>query len=113
MISRRLAAIALSLGIAAAFVPAISVSAEDHLSEAIDYTRDALNVGRQGKANSLAEHAQIALQHAEAAEQEKDNVLTKAAIRDLKSAIEQAKAGKLDLAIELAELALGHLSHAK
>jgi hypothetical protein len=53
------------------------------------------------------------LQHAEAADGEQTNYLTKAAVRDLKNAIELGKAGKVDVAIESTELALGHLSQAK
>lgn len=113
MITRKIAAIALSLCVATSFAPSISFAAEDHLAEAIEHAKAATNHGRQGHANVLVDEAQIAVQHAEAAEGEQANALTKAAIRDLKNAIELAKAGKLDSAVESTDLALGHLAHAK
>lgn len=101
----------LALGLALS--PCISIAGDDHLEEAIEDTNDALNLGRQGEAEKFIEHAQEALEHAEALLKEKDNMLTNAAIRDLKTAIEQAKAGKVSEAVEAAQLALGHLKHAK
>jgi hypothetical protein len=113
MTSRKFAAIALSLSIAAAFVPSISFAAEDHLEEAIDHAKSATNNGRQGRAEVFLEQTQLAVQHAEAADAEQKNLLVEAAIRDLKNAIELGKAGKVDVAVEKVDVAVGHLSHAK
>lgn len=113
MRSLRIAALALSLGIAAFFALNISFAAEDHLEEAIEHAKSATNNGRQGRADVFVDQTQIALEHAEAADAEKTNLLLEAAIRDLKSAIELGKAGKVDVAVEKVDLAVGHLAHAK
>ncbi|QBR72416.1 hypothetical protein CU048_15270 [Beijerinckiaceae bacterium] len=113
MITRKLAAIALCLGIATSFAPSISFAAEDHIAEAIEHAEAATNNGRQGRTEVFVEQVQIAVQHAEAADAENANPLAKAAIRDLKAGIELAKAGKLDNAIASTDIALGHLAHAK
>lgn len=113
MISRRLAIIALALGLTVFFAPQASFAAEDHIAEAIQHTEQAIDHGKQGHGPVLAEHAQIALQHAEAGEKDKANPHTEAAIKDLKAAVEDGKAGKAEAATKSAESALAHLSQVK
>jgi len=47
--------------------------AEDHLSQAMSTTSQAINFGKQEKADVLATHAEAALTHAEACEAAKAN----------------------------------------
>jgi len=55
--SRRFIIAMLGLGLALILMPQVSL-AEDHLSQAIEHTSQAINFGKQGKADVLATHAE-------------------------------------------------------
>ena len=61
MMSRGIVAMALSLGIAAFFVPTIPFAAENHIAEAIEHLTRATNHGGQGQTTIFVDEAKIAL----------------------------------------------------
>jgi hypothetical protein len=111
IMNRRIFALALSLGVAALFVPGLAL-AEDHLAEAISHTKEAIDHGKQGHADVLVTHAEAALQHAEAAEKAKDNSHIKEGITHLNAAIDHGKQNHADVATAHAQEALTHLEAA-
>ena len=107
--SRRFIVATLSLGLALILMPQISLAGDDHLSQAIEYTKLAIDDGDYGRADGLAAHAEAALTHAEASEKVKANTHTEAAINHLKEAIGEGKQGHADVAKTHAEAALNNL----
>ena len=70
--NRRIFALAICLGVAALLASRHAL-ADDHLAEAITHTKQAIDVGQQGRAELLVTHAEAALKHAEEAEKAKAN----------------------------------------
>jgi hypothetical protein len=87
---RRFIVAMLSLGLALILMPQISLAVDDHISQAIEYTKLAIDDGEYGRADGLAAHAEAALMHAEASEKVKANPHTADAIKHLKEAIMRA-----------------------
>ncbi|MBZ0169954.1 Metal-binding protein SmbP precursor [Candidatus Methylomirabilis lanthanidiphila] len=109
---RRLAAAVLVLGVITFAGMSVSWAEKSHQVQAIERTRAAIAVGKEGHKDALVELATQALQHAEAAEKAKANHMA-AAVKGLMETIEHGKAGHADLAIKAAEGALEHLNAAK
>jgi Small metal-binding protein len=107
--SRRFVVAMLGLGLALFLMPQISLAVDDHLSQAIEYTKLAIDDGQHGRADGLATHAEAALTHAEASEKVKANPHTADAIKHLKEAIDEGKQGHADVATTHAEAALNNL----
>ena len=107
--SPRLIIAMLGLGLASFLMPQVSLAADDHISQAIEYTNLAIDDGKHGRADGLATHAEAALLHAEASEKIKANPHTADAIRHLKMAIDEGKQGHVDVATTHAEAALNNL----
>jgi hypothetical protein len=107
--SRRCIVAMLSLGLALILMSQISLAVDDHLSQAIEYTKLAIDDGEYGRSDGLASHAEAALMHAEASEKVKTNPHTEAAIKHLKEAIDEGKQGHADVAKTHAEAALNNL----
>lgn len=84
---------------------------ENHLSEAIAHTREAVVAGREGKPSELVRHATEALHHAEAAQRERPNPYVKAGVNRLKEAIKFGKK-KRRAATTIADRALQELERA-
>ncbi len=95
-----------------AFFAAGSAKAEDHLSEAVAHTKDAITQGDAGHANSLVAHAEESLKHAKAAEAEKRNPHIEEGITHLQAAIEVGKLNFLEIALKQSREALMHLEAA-
>ena len=64
--SRRFIVAMLGLGLALILMPQVSLAADDHVLQAIEYTKIAIDDdGKHGRADGLATHAEAALTHAE------------------------------------------------
>ena len=113
MMSRRNAAMVLNFSIAMSFAPNISFVMEDLIAKATEHTDAVINIGRHRHDDIFLGQIGIAPQHADAANKEQSKPLTRGAIRDLMSAIELGKAGKVDAEIDSADSALDHVSHAR
>jgi hypothetical protein len=113
MISCRLVAVSLALGLSLSVAPQISRAAEDHLAEAISHTKEAIDQGKEGNAQALVTHDEQALKHANMAEAENKNPHTEQGISHLKESIDHGKQGHPDVATKHAEEALKHLEQAK
>jgi Small metal-binding protein len=87
----------------------VVLAADEHLSQAIEYTKLAVDDGDYGRADGLAAHAETALMHAEASEKVKANPHMEDAIKHLKAAIDEGKQGHTDVAKTHAEAALNNL----
>ena len=64
--SRRFIVAMVGIGLALILLPQISRAVDEHLSQAIEYTKLAVDDGEYGRADGLAAHAETALMHAEA-----------------------------------------------
>jgi acyl-CoA hydrolase len=106
---RRFIVAMLSLSLALILMPQTSLAVDEHLSQAIEYTKLAIDDGEYGRADGLATHAETALMHAEASEKVKANPHTADAIKHLKEAINEGKQGHADVAKTHAEAALNNL----
>lgn len=91
--------------------PGASLAKENHLSEAIAHTREAVVAGREGKPSSLVLHATNALEHATAAQRQSPNPHIGKAISRLKEAIKFGKS-KRRSAATIADRALQELERA-
>jgi hypothetical protein len=105
-----LALIASSAAILA--LPTLSIARENHVAQAITHTRAAIGDGLDGKATGLVGHASEALEHANAAQQEKSNRHVRAGIVHLKESIKAGKKGRATVATRHAKSALAHLQNA-
>ena len=65
---RKLFAALFGLGLAVSLFPQVLRAEEDHITEAILHTKQALIHGRNGHADLVGEHAKVALSHARAAD---------------------------------------------
>jgi small metal-binding protein len=81
----------------------------DHLTEAVKQTQAAIDAGNSGQTNLVVEHAEQALTHAQAAEQERPSPKLEAAIKSLKQAVKEGKSGKVEVAMKAARTALQQL----
>lgn len=91
--------------------PAVQLPAmqANHTTEARKHCRNAVDMGRAGKADSLVQEAQQALVHVEAAQKETPTPSLQDAATSLTAAVDQAKAGKPDSAAKLVQLAMSKL----
>jgi Small metal-binding protein len=112
MTCRKQRAVAVALAVSLFIAPALSAT-ENHVAEAVEHIKEAINLGQQGQSTSFADHAQLALDHAKAAEQEKPNTHTESAIAKLTGAVDYIKAGHEDAALTSAESALTYLAQVK
>ena len=99
----------LGLALALLLTPQVSLAVDEHISQAIEYTKLAIDDGKYGRAEGLAAHAEAALAHAEASERVNANPHTANAINHLKEAIDEGKQGHVDVATTHAEAALNNL----
>jgi Small metal-binding protein len=106
---RRFIVAMLGLGLALFLMPQVSLAVDDHILQAIEYTKIAIDDGQHGRADGLATHAEVALTHAEASEKVKADPHTADAIKHLKEAIDEGKQGHADVATTHAEAALNNL----
>ena len=106
---RRFIVAMLGLGLALFLMPQVSLAGDDHILQAIEYTKIAIDDGQHGRADGLATHAAVALTHAEASEKVKADPHTADAIKHLKEAIEEGKQGHADVATTHVEGALNNL----
>jgi len=81
-----------------------------NVQDAIVHAKEAVDHGKQGHADALAEHAQKSLNFAERGGK---NSHLKEAIAHLTEAVQHGKAGHADVATEHAETALTHLNEVK
>jgi hypothetical protein len=97
--------------LALSLTPQLSYAQENHLSEAISHTREAVAAGREGKPDTLVLHATEALAHATDAQKEQPNAHVKKAIHRLKEAVKYGKS-KHKAATIIADRALQELERA-
>lgn len=107
--SRRFIVAMVGIGLALILIPQISLAVDEHLSQAIEFTKLAVDDGDYGRADGLAAHAETALMHAEASEKVKANPHMADAIKHLKAAIDEGRQGHADVAKTHAEAALNNL----
>ena len=105
---RRFIVATLGLGLALFLMPQVSLAVDDHILQAIEYTKIAIDDGQHGRADGLAMHAEV-LTHAEASEKVKADPHTADAIKHLKEAIDEGKQGHADVATTYVEAALNNL----
>ena len=80
-----------------------------HLAEAGTRAQEAVDHGGMGHADAVVTHAEVALQHAQAAQKEMSNPHLDAGIAELGEAITHGKAGHADVATSHAKSAIMHL----
>jgi hypothetical protein len=103
-------ALLLSLG---AFPLALNLaSAGDHLAEAIENAKQAVDHGRKGFTDAFVTRAEAALQEADEAKKGTQNSHVEEAIAHLEAAIDFGKQKRADLATKHAQDALTHLEAA-
>ena len=107
--SRRQVIAMLGLGVVLVLMPQVSLAAEDHIAEAIEDAKQAIDHGKMGYPNVLATHAELALVQATASEKATANSHTEEAIKHLEQAIDEGKEDHADVATTDAEAALTHL----
>jgi HEPN domain-containing protein len=90
-------------------MPKVSLAIDAEISQAIEYTSEAIHDGQHGHADFLTVHAEAALTHAEVSEKVKADPHTENAIKHLKEAITEGKQGNVDAATTHAETALNNL----
>jgi hypothetical protein len=109
MTSRRsMIALLCAATLAFSAAPRLSYAQDDHLSQAISHTREAVAAGRENKPNSLVIHATEALAHATEAQKEQPSPNLQKAITRLKETIKFGKK-KRKAATTIAERALQEL----
>src|SRR5208283_745369 len=106
---RRFTIAMLALALALLLTPQVSLAVDEHISQAIEYTKLAIDDGKYGRAEGVATHAEAALAHAEASERVNANPHRANAINHLKEAIDEGKQGHVDVATTHAEAALNNL----
>lgn len=84
-----------------------------HVAQAITHAQEAGDHGGMGHADTLVTHAEVALQHAQAAKKDMQNPHLDAGIAELGEAITHGKAGHADVATDHAKAALMHLQEIK
>lgn len=81
-----------------------------HVTEAITHAQEAVEHGGMGHADAIVTHAEVSLQHAQAAGNEMSNPHLTAGIAELGEAIAHGKAGHADVATTHAKSAVAHLN---
>lgn len=115
MLARRSVFAALAVMAAMLVTPhiAFAQSRSEHLTRAIEETKEAIKEGKQNMASSFAEHAHNAWDHAKAASSEDPKGHVKTAMKHLSQALKTAKrthhASRLAKGVRHAEIALIHL----
>lgn len=115
MMTRRSAFGALALAAALFLTPSagLAQSQSEHLTQAIDETKEAIKEGKRHMASSFAEHAHNAWDHAKAASGKDPKGHIKTAMSHLSQALKTAKrthhANRLAKGVRHAETALIHL----
>jgi len=94
---------------ALALISNLALAESVHLPQAVEHTKAAIKEGEAGKAPALAEHAGVALEHANASEKAEANPHTSEGIVHLKAAIDTAKKGDAPGGTAHAKEALKHL----
>ncbi len=80
-----------------------------HVAQAIAHAQEAEDHGGMGHTDEVVTHAEVSLQHAQAAKKEMSNPHLDAGIADLGEAIANGKAGDASGAYEHAKSAVMHL----
>ena len=83
------------------------------IPDALDHARQAVERGKDGDPNALAEQASVALRYAQMAEREKSTDHLKESIKNLKSAIQHARYGRIQEGTKAAEDAVMSLFEAQ
>jgi hypothetical protein len=83
------------------------------ITEALDHARQAVERGKDGDPNALAEQASVALRYAQMAEREKAGANLQESIKNLKSAIQHARYGRIPEGTKAAEDAVMSLFEAQ
>ena len=92
-------------------LPVVAQADNKHVSEAVEHAKGAVNHGKQGHADAVAQNAEEALKHAQAAGVKNPHL--DEGIKELKEAVTHGKAGHADVATQHAEAAVMHLSEVK
>ncbi|MGD9656362.1 MAG: small metal-binding protein SmbP [Methylocystis sp.] len=118
MLARRsiFAALAVMAALFVAPQMAFAQSQSEHLTQAIEETKEAIKEGKQHNASSFAEHAHNAWDHAKAASSEDPKGHIKTAMKHLSKALKKSKrthhASRIAKGVRHAETALIHLKAA-
>ncbi len=80
-----------------------------HVAQAIAHAQEAEDHGGMGHTDEVVTHAEVSLQHAQAAKKEMSNPHLDAGIAELDEAITHGKAGDAGLAYKHAKSAVMHL----
>jgi hypothetical protein len=83
------------------------------IPDALEHARQAVERGKDGDPNALAEQASVALRYAQMAEREKTSAHLQESIKNLKSAIQHARYGRLPEGTKAAEDAVMSLFEAQ
>ena len=83
------------------------------IPDALDHARQAVERGKDGDPNALAEQASVALRYAQMAEREKTSAHLQESIKNLKSAIQHARYGRIQEGTKAAEDAVMSLFEAQ
>ena len=83
------------------------------IPEALDHARQAVERGKDGDPNALAEQASVALRYAQMAEREKATTHLQESIKYLKNAIQHARYGRIPEGTKAAEDAVMSLFEAQ
>ena len=83
------------------------------ISDALDHARQAVERGKDKDPNALAEQASVALRYAQMAEREKGSARLQESIKNLKSAIQHARYGRIPEGTKAAEDAVMSLFEAQ
>lgn len=93
-----------------------AVFAEQHADQALEHANAAATQGKGGKAEALVEHAKLAMEHSLAAaivaKGASKNHLDEAA-KELQESIDHGNLGHADVATKHAEAAVGHIKASK
>jgi hypothetical protein len=83
------------------------------IPDALDHARQAVERGKDGDPNALAEQAGVALRYAQMAEREKTSAHLQESIKNLKTAIQHARYGRIPEGTKAAEDAVMSLFEAQ
>jgi hypothetical protein len=91
----------------------VACGGSQFISDALDHARQAVERGKDGDPNALAEQAGVALRYAQMAEREKASAHLQESIKTLKSAIQHARYGRIPEGTKAAEDAVMYLFEAQ
>jgi len=111
LMKRRILNIVFGVCLTLLLVPKIA-HAENHLTEAIIQTREAIEHGKSDNSVLLVKHVKEGINHAQAADKEKANPHNKEGIRHLMAALDEGMKKNSKAATAHAEEALTHLEAA-